>query len=115
MADPPVPYWLLIAVLQSTVPLLPALAMRLYRAAIELHQGDENVAKLTGELAMGEVRRLRKVLAIGSITGPGFEADVDTPQGSGQVRFVVTREGLSREGLGEEEEEAPPAAPRMLN
>jgi hypothetical protein len=88
------PYWLLIAVLQSTVPLEPALAMRLYHAAVELHRSEDATSKLTGELAMGEVRRLGKELLIGSIGGPGFEADLDTPKGSGRVRFILTRQGL---------------------
>jgi hypothetical protein len=90
-------YWLLIAVLQSTVPLEQPLAMRLYQAAIELHRESGQLQKLTGDLAIGEVRRLGKDLLIGSIGGPGFEADLDTPRGSGRVRFILTRQGLEQD------------------
>jgi hypothetical protein len=96
MADP---YWLLIAVLQSTVPLEGPLAMRLYHAAMELQREEGDRSSLTGDLAMGEVRRLGRDLLIGSIGGPGFEAELDTPRGSGRVRFILTRQGL---GLDEE-------------
>ncbi len=96
------PYWLLIAVLQSSLPLDDALAMRLYQAAFELHTRQGNREKLTGDLAMGEVRRLRKDLLIGSIAGPGFEAEVDTPRGSGTVRFILTRQGLEHAGVTDE-------------
>lgn len=102
MAEP-TPYWLLIAVLQSTVPLEPALAMRLYQAALELHRTQGGVHKVTGDLGSGEVRRLGKRQLIGTISGPGFEAVLDTPRGSGMVRFVVTPEGLEQAGLGEGE------------
>jgi hypothetical protein len=96
LADPTA-YWLLIAVLQSTVPLEQALAMRLYQAAIDLHRRSENVAKLSGDLAMGEVRRLGRDLLIGAIGGPGFEAELSTPKGAGTVRFILTRQGLEAE------------------
>jgi hypothetical protein len=98
MADA-VPYWTLIAVLQSTMALSDALAMRLYRAAVELERQQAGVERLTGELALGEVRRLGKVLALGSITGPAFEAELDTPSGSGRVRFLLTQRALEHEGL----------------
>jgi hypothetical protein len=91
-----VPYWLLIAVLQSSMPLDDALAMRLYRAAFGLHERQDDREKLSGDLASGEVRRLRKDLLIGSICGPGFEAELDTPRGSGTVRFILTRQGLDQ-------------------
>jgi hypothetical protein len=98
MAEPAATaHWLLIAVLRSTVPLEPPLAMRLYHAAMELHRSDGDVARLTGDLAMGEVRRLGRSLVIGSITGPGFEAAIDTPRGSGSVHFILTRHGLEHE------------------
>ncbi|HJZ87648.1 MAG TPA: hypothetical protein VKN99_20880 [Polyangia bacterium] len=107
MAEPGA-YWLLIAVLHSTVPLEPALAKRLYQAAVDLHTGNRGVTKLHGDLATGEVRRLSKVLVLGSISGPGFEATLDTPRGSGQVRFILTRQGLERlESERSETESAP--------
>ena len=71
--------------------------MRLYQAALELHRETGDVQKLTGDLAMGLVKRLGKDLLIGSIGGPGFEAEIATPQGEGKVRFILTRHGLERE------------------
>jgi hypothetical protein len=110
--EDPVAYWLLIAVLQSSVPLEPPLAMRLYRAACDLHRRREDVEKIAGDLAQGEVRRLGKNLLIGSISGPGFEAVVDTPRGSGSVRFVLTRQGLEHQGLDDGDAAG---AGRMMN
>jgi multidrug efflux pump subunit AcrB len=46
----------------------------------------------TAELAQGRVRNLRKVFAIGSITGPGFEADLETERGKGLVRSLADLE-----------------------
>jgi len=97
-----IPYWLVIAVLQSSLPLDDALAMRLYRAAFDLHQRERDRHKLTGDLATGEVRRLHKDLLIGAIAGPGFEAELDTPRGSGTVRFILTRQGLEQAGVPDE-------------
>src|SRR5689334_23028263 len=86
--------WLLIAVLQSTLPLEQAVAVRLYHAAIALEAEAGSVQKIQGDLMQGEVRRLGKTLLIGAIGGPGFEAELDTPRGSGMVRFVITPEGM---------------------
>ena len=109
MADPS-DYWLLIAVLQSTVPLEQALALRLYRAALELHADSGAVQKIRGDLATGEVRRLGRTMLIGTIGGPAFEAELDTPRGSGQVRFVLTPEGLERAGVVGAAQSSRPAA-----
>src|SRR5262245_596844 len=87
-------YWLLIAVLSSTLPLEPALAMRLYHAAVDLHLRQAGRSLLQGDLATGEVRRLGRDLLLGSVGGPGFEAELDTPRGHGSVRFILTRQGL---------------------
>lgn len=96
MAAGEVPYWLLISVLASTVRLTPALAMRLHRAALDLYRTDGGVARLTGDLADGEVRNLRRDLLLGSLGGPGFEAHLETERGAGVVRFLLTREGIER-------------------
>jgi hypothetical protein len=90
------PGWLLIAVLQSTVPLEQAVALRLYHAALSLHVESGAVQKIQGDLASGEVRRLGKTMLIGAIGGPAFEAALDTPRGSGTVRFVITPAGLEQ-------------------
>lgn len=110
MADPN-SYWLLIAVLQSTLPLEQAVALRLYHAALELEAEAGSVHKLSGDLAQGQVRRLGKTMLIGAIAGPAFEAELDTPRGSGLVRFVVTPEGMERAGRARPE----PERPRYLN
>ncbi len=88
------PYWLLIAVLASTVPMTPALAMQLYEKARELHRRDQAAGRVAGDLFTGEVRNLRKELVLGDVVGPAFEADLDTGHGHGEVRFLLTRRGL---------------------
>ena len=100
---------MLIAVLFSTIALSEALSIRLYRAAIALEKEQRGVEKLTGELALGEVRRLGKTMALGALAGPAFEAELETPTGKGTVRFLVTEQALRHEGVGE-----PPPA-HMLN
>ena len=94
MAAESVPYWLLISVLFSTVPLSEALAMRLHRAALDLYRRDDGLAKLQGDLVQGEVRNLKKDLLLGTLGGPGFEARLDTERGAGVVRFLLTRQGI---------------------
>jgi hypothetical protein len=90
---------MLIAVLFSTMALPEALSIGLYRAALALEAEGRGVEKLTGDLAMGEVRRLGKTLSLGSLVGPAFDAELDTPAGSGRVRFIVTEQALRHEGL----------------
>ena len=99
-ADSPPPYWLLIAVLSSSLPLRPEVSLRLYQAAFRLHRSGENVERLQGDLLQGKVVRLHKDLAIGSVVGPAFEAEISTESGEGVVHFLLTRQGLE---LGEEE------------
>jgi hypothetical protein len=93
-ADPPAPSWFLIAVLQSTIALSEPLAIRLYQAALDLHRRDGDVERLAGDLATGEVRNLGETFAMGTIIGPGFEADLATPTGVGHVRFLLTRRAI---------------------
>ena len=107
----PSAHWLLIAVLQSSVPLEQAAALRLYRAALSLHATSASVEKIHGDLMTGEVRRLGKTMLIGTIGGPAFEADLDTPRGSGRVRFIVTPEGLEHAGLEHGASATPAALP----
>ena len=94
-ADALAPSWFLIAVLQSTIPLSEALAIRLYQAAIGLHRSEGDVENLAGDLATGQVRRLGESFAIGAIIGPGFEAELATPSGTGRVRFLLTRRAIA--------------------
>ncbi len=101
--------WTLISVLFSTIPLEASLAALLHQAALELYRRDERVQQVAGDVVSGRVVNLKKTLQLGAITGPAFEAKVDTVRGSGTVRYLLTRQGLEREGL--------PGAtsPRMLN
>jgi hypothetical protein len=92
---------MLIAVLFSTQPLSEPLSIRLYRAALELERTQRGVEKLTGDLALGEVRRLGRHLALGSLTGPAFEAELETATGQNTVRFILTDRALREEGIGE--------------
>lgn len=96
MAAAPPPHWMLISVLFSSVPLTGSLASSLYHVARELHRGNLPAGEVMQDLAQGRVRNLRKVFAIGSITGPGFEADLETERGKGLVRFLITRDGLAQ-------------------
>lgn len=91
--------WTLISVLFSTIPLEASLAATLHQAALDLYQRDEPVQEVAGELVNGRVVNLRKTLQLGSISGPAFEAKLDTARGSGTVRYLLTRQGLEREGL----------------
>jgi hypothetical protein len=100
-------YWRLIAVLQSNRPLTEALAMRLYHAALDLERQGASATSLQGELATGTVRRIAEHVALGSLTGPGFEADLETEYGRSNVRFLVTREGLEWGGVGAEDPRPP--------
>jgi hypothetical protein len=90
------PHWTLISVLFSSVPLSDSLAASLYQVAREIHRGNLPVGEVIEAMAQGRVRNLRKVFAVGAITGPGFEADLETERGKGMVRFLVTREGLAQ-------------------
>jgi hypothetical protein len=90
--DPP--YWLLISVLFSSLPLTPALAMTLHQAAYDLYRRDGGVAPVAGDTLQGRVTNLKKDMLLGTIGGPAFEAQIETERGKGTVRFLLTREGL---------------------
>lgn len=88
------PYWMLISVLFSTQPLTPALAMTLHQAALDLYKREGSVGQVAGDLISGKVTNLKKDVVLGSISGPAFEAEIETERGSGMVRFLLTRQGL---------------------
>ncbi len=94
MADAATPYWVLISVLFSSVPLTPALAMTLHQAAYGLHLSDGSRSEIAGDTAHGWVRNLKKEALLGTIGGPVFEAEIETERGKGRVRFLLTRQGL---------------------
>src|SRR4051794_6934093 len=99
MDDSATPYWVLISVLFSSVPLSPSLAMALHEAALDLYQRDAGATEVAGDLARGRVINLKKHLTLGTLAGPAFEAQLETERGAGKVRFLLTSEGL--ELLGE--------------
>ncbi len=103
---------MLISVLFSSVPLSAALAATLHQAALDLYRRDEPTGQVAGELVTGRVVNLRKTMQIGAISGPAFEAKLETERGSGTVRYLLTREGLELADAGEP---PAPARPRYLN
>jgi hypothetical protein len=98
MADSTPPYWVLISVLFSSLPLTPTLAMTLHEAALDLFRNDKAVGEVAGDLIQGRVINLKKDLLLGTISGPAFEAEIDTERGHGKVRFLLTRQGLELTG-----------------
>lgn len=98
--------WTLISVLLSTVPLTPVLAATLHQAAMDLYARDEGSGPVAGDLVSGRVTNLKKTMQLGAITGPAFEARLETERGSGTVRYLLTREGLEASGV------TPQVAPR---
>ena len=112
MAQAEEPYWVLISVLFSSQPLSEQLAMNLHRVAHELYRTDGSEAAIDGELVHGMVRNTRKDALLGTIGGPVFEASVETERGKGQVRFLLTRQGLE---LMEQRQPKRPRKPRLLN
>jgi hypothetical protein len=95
------PRWTLISVLFSSIPLDPALAGALHEAALDLYRRDDAVGQVAGDLASGHVVNLRKTMQLGAITGPAFEAKLETERGSGTVRYLLTRQGLDLLGMNE--------------
>jgi hypothetical protein len=91
--------WTLISVLFSTVPLDPALAATLHQTALELYRTEGTVQQVAGDVLSGKVVNLGKTLQLGAITGPAFEATLETARGSGKVRYLLTRDGLDLAGL----------------
>jgi hypothetical protein len=94
MSEPSTPYWHLISVLFSSVPLTPALATTLHQAAYDLYSRDAAAGPVAGDIVSGLVRNLRKEMLLGTIAGPAFEAELETARGPGKVRFLLTRQGL---------------------
>jgi hypothetical protein len=89
------PPWVLISVLFSSFPMEEALALALHRVAMDLYLRGDSVGVIDQGLAHGQVKNSRKEACIGTITGPVFEAELETERGKGEVRFILTRQGLS--------------------
>lgn len=93
--------WTLISVLFSTIPLDQSLAALLHEAALDLHRREEAMGQVAGEIVTGRVVNLRKTMQLGAISGPAFEAKLETARGSGTVRYLLTRQGLELLGVQE--------------
>jgi hypothetical protein len=93
-AEVPPPSWVLISVLFSTFPLEQGLALALHRVALDLYRREVTAGPVEHQLARGQVRNLEQDAAVGSTTGPTFEAELETERGAGLVRFILTRQGL---------------------
>ncbi|MGC3996807.1 MAG: hypothetical protein QM767_04445 [Anaeromyxobacter sp.] len=104
--------WTLISVLFSSVPLSASLAATLHQTALDLYRKDEPQSPVGGDLVTGRVVNLRKTMQLGAISGPAFEARLETERGSGTVRYLLTRQGLELMGLGDP---APVTRPKYLN
>jgi hypothetical protein len=94
--------WTLISVLFSTVPLDHSLAATLHEAALELYRSDRAMQQVAGDVLSGRVVNLRKTLQLGAISGPAFEATLETARGHGKVRYLLTRQGLDLAGASTE-------------
>jgi|CXWL01.1.fsa_nt_gi hypothetical protein len=111
MSEPTQPYWVLISVLFSSVPLTPPLAMALHQVAAELYRSGDGQGAVDHALAHGVVRNLKRDAMLGVTLGPMFEADLETERGKAQVRFLLTRQGLELTQPGE----APASTRSMMN
>jgi hypothetical protein len=112
-AEAPPPGWTLISVLFSTFPLEGSLAATLHQAAVELYRRGQTAGPVAGDIVSGRVVNLRRSMSLGTLTGPAFEAELETARGSGKVRYLLTRQGL--ELLGVEPPARPPRARTYLN
>lgn len=115
MTPPPsddVPYWVLVSVLTSTVPLDQGLALALHRVALDLFKTGTGVGHVDHQLAHGQVKNLKKEALLGTVGGPVFEAELDTERGAGMVRFILTRQGIE---LFDAREAATRRVPELLN
>jgi hypothetical protein len=91
--------WTLISVLFSNVPLEAGLAATLHQTALELYRTDGAFQQVAGDALSGRVVNLRKTLQLGAISGPAFEATLETARGSGKVSYLLTTQGLELAGV----------------
>lgn len=95
MATESPPRWTLISVLFSSIPLSGSLAATLHETALDLYRRDQVMGPVGGDLVTGRVVNLRKTMQLGAISGPAFEASLETERGSGTVRYLLTRQALA--------------------
>jgi hypothetical protein len=106
---------MLISVLFSSFPLDQGLALALHRVALDLYRRKETAGLIDHDLAHGTVTNLHNHVALGTITGPTFEAELDTERGAGQVRFILTRQGLDLLAVQEQQVAERGAPAKYLN
>ena len=92
--DDNIPYWVLISVLFSSVPLTSQLAMSLHQVAFELYKSGDGEGAVDQPMAHGVVRNTKRDALLGTSGGPMFEAELETERGKAEVRFLLTRQGL---------------------
>jgi hypothetical protein len=109
------PRWTLISVLFSSLPLSSSLAATLHEAAVDLYRRDVAMGPVAGDLMNGRVVNLKKTMQLGAITGPAFEARLDTERGSGTVRYLLTRQGLELLGVPDRPSARGPLRKPLLN
>ncbi|MFO0594001.1 MAG: hypothetical protein U0228_01820 [Myxococcaceae bacterium] len=100
MSAEAMPPWLLISVLFSSFPMEESLALALHQVALDLYRRGDGAGEIDHGLAHGRVTNSRQDAAVGTITGPVFEAELETERGKGQVRFILTRQGLDLMAAG---------------
>jgi hypothetical protein len=115
MSSAETPRWTLISVLFSSLPLSSSLAATLHQAAVDLYRRDDAFGPVAGELMNGRVVNLKKTMQLGAISGPAFEARLDTERGSGTVRYLLTRQGLELLGIPDMARASGPLRKPLLN
>ena len=86
--------WRLISVLFSNVPLTASLAGTLLEAARSLWSSGGGSTPVAGDTLSGRVRSLQKDVVLGALSGPAFEAELDTERGAAKVSFLVSADAL---------------------
>ena len=81
--------WRLIAVLQSTAALSPAVALKLYETAVALHVERRESEPVAGDEGVGTVRALGREL----LGGNGVVADFLVAKAFGDMEAIYTYEG----------------------
>lgn len=92
------PTWRLISVLFSNIQLTESLALTLTETAFDLYRDRKPFCDIGGDTLSGRVKNLQQDAMLGVIGGPTFEARLETNEGQGTVRYILTREAIeSRE------------------
>ncbi|MEL6341949.1 MAG: hypothetical protein AAFV53_02375 [Myxococcota bacterium] len=93
MTSSPLMRWGLVF-LHCPIPLDEDKKLMLVRLAAQAYFEDEARLRFHQPLFEGEVRATSDTVALGSIIGQRFEADIHLPEGSATLRFLVTEPQL---------------------